>query len=38
VDGHARRRGDAESDFVAPDVDDRDLDVVADHDGLVDLP
>src|SRR5262249_3389198 len=33
----SRRRGDAEADLVAPDIDDGDLDLVADHDRLVAL-
>ncbi|MFN9910076.1 MAG: hypothetical protein ACK56F_28840, partial [bacterium] len=35
---HRRRRLDADSHLVASDVDDRELDVVADHYRLVDLP
>jgi hypothetical protein len=38
VHGHGCGRLDADSHLVAADVDDRELDVVADHDRLVDLP
>ena len=37
VDWNVRRGVDAEPDLLAADVDDRDLDVVADHDRLVSL-
>jgi hypothetical protein len=38
VDGDPCGRLDAEAHLVAPDVDDGDLDLVADHDGFVSLP
>jgi hypothetical protein len=38
VDGDAGRSVDAEAHLVASDVDDGDLDLVADHDRLIALP